>query len=47
VLKLLKDDKLRESLVAKGYHRANEFNWDETGSRTMEIVTAKEDTSED
>ncbi len=34
---VLMDEKLRESLVEKGFRRANEFTWKKTAERTLEV----------
>ncbi len=37
MLVVLRDEKIRESLIRKGFDRAKEFNWNDTARRTVEV----------
>ena len=39
ILRVLSDNHLRTSLVAKGYERIRQFSWDKTAERILEIIT--------
>ncbi|MDO8735163.1 MAG: glycosyltransferase family 1 protein, partial [Elusimicrobiota bacterium] len=40
ILKIVKDENLRKSLIEKGFQRAKLFNWEKTARKTLEVYRA-------